>query len=119
MIEWTRQGEGHLTYIPRKPNPLGFKLKTMNDSETGILLHAKIVEGATVDRQKELVAELKPTTACTLRLTKFVWGSGMVVIADAWFASVRIVEELRDVGLYAIMSIENGSAGFPKAQLRS
>jgi hypothetical protein len=45
------------------------------------------------------------------------FGSGKVVIADSWFGSVRTCEELRENGLHSIMSIKNGSAGFPKADL--
>jgi len=40
------------------------------------------------------------------------------VIGDAWFGSVRTVEELRDKGLYSIMCIKNGSAGYPRALIK-
>jgi len=77
------------------------------------------VDGAAVDRQKRFVAEHKATTACTLRITEAWWGTGRVVIADAWFGSVRTVEELLDKGLYSIVCVKQGCAGFPRATLKS
>ena len=37
------------------------------------------------------------------------------MIGDAWFGSVRTVEELMDVGLHSIMNVKQGCAGYPKA----
>lgn len=119
MVFWTGLGEAHLTYMPRKPSPLGVMFKVCNDSVSGVLLHMELVEGAEVDRKKQWVSEFRATTACTLRLTKALHGSGRIVIGDSWFGSVRTVEELRDKGLYAIMCVKNGSAGYPKARLRA
>ena len=118
MVFWTGLGSAHLTYIPRKPSPLGIMVKVTCCSDSGVLLHAELVEGATVDARKEFVGTFKPTTTCTLRITKSWWGTGRVVIGDAWFGSVRTVEELRDVGLYAIMCVKQGCAGFPRAELK-
>ncbi|NBX97432.1 hypothetical protein EBQ81_01010, partial [bacterium] len=118
MVFWTGMGPVHLTYIPRKPSPLGVMFKVTCCSESGILLHAELVEGAVVDGQKRYVTEYRATTACTLRLTEPWWATGRVVIADAWFGSVRTVEELLDVGLYAIVCVKQGCAGFPRAALR-
>jgi hypothetical protein len=70
-----------------------------------------------VDAQKEYVAQYKATTACTLRITKPWHGSGRIVIGDAWFGSVRTVEELRDKGLYSVMCVKQGCAGYPKKEL--
>lgn len=118
MLTWTGLGEGHLTFLPRKPHPNGFQMKVTRDSESGVMLHAEFVEGAEVDMRKQFVKEFKDTTACTLRITRPWWGTGRVVIGDAWFGSIRTVEELRDKGLYCILSVKNGSAGFPKAELK-
>lgn len=118
MVFWTGLGPVHLTYIPRKPSPLGVMFKVTCCGETGILLHAELVEGAAVDRNKRFVQQFKATTACTLRVTEHWWASGRVVIGDAWFGSVRTVEELLDVGLYSIMCVKQGCAGYPRATLR-
>ena len=57
---------------------------------------------------------MKVTTACTLRITKSWWGFGRIVVGDAWFGSVRTVEELRDKGLYAIMSVKTAQRASPR-----
>lgn len=49
MVFWVGISEGKLMFIPRKPTPLGFMLKTIVDTATGILLNADIVEGAEED----------------------------------------------------------------------
>ena len=58
--------------------------------------------------------------ATTLRLTKFWAGSGRTVIADSWFGSCNTAEWLMDThGLYCIMSVKNGSSGYPKAAMKA
>ena len=59
-----------MIWIPRKPTPLGFMLKTCVDARSGVCLSAEIVEGAEVDSTKPHVEEWGKTTACTLRLVK-------------------------------------------------
>jgi hypothetical protein len=49
MVFWVGVAEGKLMFIPRKPTPLGFMLKTIVDTESGILINAEIVEGAEAD----------------------------------------------------------------------
>ena len=119
MVAWSGTGTAHLTYIPRKPSPLGIMVKVTCCGSSGVLLHAELVEGAVVDHNKEWYSEYKATTACTLRLTKQWHGTGRVVVGDAWFGSVRIVEELRNRGLYAVMCVKQGCSGYPRAELRA
>ena len=114
MVFWTGLGPAHLTYLPRKPTPLGIMFKTLCDSKTGVLMHAEKVDGAERDRLKKWYREFKATTACTLRLTEPWHGTRRVVIADSWFGSCRTAEELWEVGLYSIMSVKTGTKGFPK-----
>jgi len=118
MVMWTGLGAAHLTYIPRKPSPLGIMMKVACCADSGVLVHAELVEGAEVDHKKKSWAALKSTTACTIRLTNSYQGSGRIVIGDAWFGSVRTVEELRKVGLYAIMCVKQGCAGYPRLELK-
>lgn len=56
MVWWTGLRSAHLTYLPRKPTPLGFQLKTLCDGQSHILLNMEICEGKDVDRQKEHAA---------------------------------------------------------------
>lgn len=43
MIMWVGTGDVHITYIPRKPTPLGIMLKTTVDASTGILLGLELM----------------------------------------------------------------------------
>ena len=52
MIFWVGLAEGRLIWIPRKPTPLGFMLKTVVDTTSGVLLAAEIVEGKEEDEKK-------------------------------------------------------------------
>lgn len=70
MVFWVGIAEGKLMFIPRKPTPLGFMLKTIVDTATGVLLNAEIVEGAEVDANKEYNEQYGKSTGCTLRLCK-------------------------------------------------
>ena len=83
MVKWSGLGPVHLTYMPRKPVPLGIQFKVACCGETGVLLHAEVVDGAEKDRRKRYVDEYKPSTACTLRLTEHWWGTRRVVVGDA------------------------------------
>ena len=117
MIWWTGQGDVHVSYIPRKPTPLGIELKTACCGDSSILLNIDLVEGKVVDRQKAYMDKVQyPSTATTLRLAEPWKGSGRVVIADSWFGSCRTAEWLWDeLGLYSILCVKNGHKGFPRA----
>jgi hypothetical protein len=120
MIRWQGVSEdAHITYMPRKPCPLGIMGKTIVDGATKILLNMELVEGKVADRKKKYVAEFKPTTACAVRLAEPWHGTKRIVIADAWFGSVRTCEELMDVGLYSILNVKQGCAGYPKALMKA
>ena len=51
MVFWTGIGDPHLTYLPRKPSPLGIMYKVVCDANRGALLHIEPVEGAEVDQR--------------------------------------------------------------------
>ena len=55
MLFWTGLG-GHLTYMPRKPTPLGICLKTLSNAQS-IILNMELVEGKAVDGKKEFYDE--------------------------------------------------------------
>lgn len=50
MLQWGGTGGAHLTWLPRKPTPLGIGMKTLVDHTSGILLHAELCEGKAIDR---------------------------------------------------------------------
>ena len=57
MVFWVGTGSAHLTYIPRKPTPLGIMLKTVVDQSSGALINAEIVESAECMRELPFVAK--------------------------------------------------------------
>ena len=44
MVFWVGTGSAHLTYLPRKPTPLGIMLKTICDASSGVMVGAEICE---------------------------------------------------------------------------
>ena len=44
-----------MSYIVRKPHPLGFKIKGCHCSKSNIMLHAEFYEGEDVEGQKAFV----------------------------------------------------------------
>lgn len=70
MVQWEGVSSAHLTYIVRKPTPLGFELRTLVDGDSGVLLNAELCEGAELEDLKDYVEEWGKHTAATLRLTE-------------------------------------------------
>ena len=98
MIPWKgNAGPGgipHISFIKRKPEPLGCELKTVCDASTGLMLQVELQEGKERMARKRYVDEYQATTATTLRL---LGGLGVgenslpverkpkrVVFADSW-----------------------------------
>ena len=70
-------GLPNITFIRRKPKPLGTEFKTACDGLFRILLHLEIQEGREAMRSKPKFKELGATTACTMRMTEACLGLGM------------------------------------------
>lgn len=68
MIMWAGVASIVLTFLPRKPTPLGFMIKTCVDAKTGILLSMELVEGKEIDRLKPFYEEVGHTASVTLRV---------------------------------------------------
>ena len=114
MVFWVGTAEGKLMFIPRKPTPLGFMLKTIVDTESGILVNAEIVEGAEEDASKEYNEQWGKSTGCTLRLTKPWHGKSRIIIGDSWFGSYRCAVALLKHGCFTVANVKH----FPKAKLK-
>ena len=89
MIFWVSTGSAHLTYIPRKPTPLGIMLKTVCDVSSGTMIGAELVESAETMQGKKWVSQWGATTATTMRLVAPWGGKGRILIVDSLFGSVR------------------------------
>eukprot|EP00873_Tetraselmis_striata_P045586 jgi/Tetstr1/465850/TSEL_010470.t1 len=61
-------GLPHISFIKRKPKPLGTKGKATCDCETRVMIHFEIQEGRDALRQKEHAPGLRVTAACTSRM---------------------------------------------------
>ena len=118
MIQWAAECGAHLTYLPRKPTPLGIGIKCMVDHTSGIMLCADLLEGKGIDNKKEFVAEYGVATATTLRLVAPYFGSARVVIADSWFGSYKGAVALRQKGLFSIMNVKTGHKKFPRDKIK-
>jgi Transposase IS4 len=118
MVFWVGVAEGKLMFIPRKPTPLGFMLKTIVDTESGILVNAEIVEGAEEDASKEYNEQWGKSTGCTLRLTKPWHGKSRIIIGDSWFGSYRCAVALLKHGCFTVANVKTGHKHFPKKVLK-
>ena len=75
-------------------------------------------EGKALMREKEHTKEWGATTGTTLRLVKNFENTGRIIIADAWFGSLRLAHQLLVRNLYSIMNVKTCHGGFPKKMLR-
>lgn len=107
MIMWVGTGDVHLTYIPRKPTPLGIMMKTIVDGSSGILMGAELMEGKETMEEREYAKEFGSTAATTLRLMKPFANKGRILVADSWFGSVRSAFALRRrFNTYSVMCVK-------------
>lgn len=98
MSAWAPQssktgGLPHLSFIIRKPEPLGTEFKTTADGATGCMTAMEIQEGR--DRMRDKAhrdGHTKQTTACIMRLRDEIaaapTGYKRLFLGDSWFASV-------------------------------
>jgi hypothetical protein len=101
MMAWTGySGPGgipHLSFVKRKPQPLGAELKAVCDGTTGVCMLVELQEGKERMRRKAFTDEYGATTACTVRMLSNMSLSEKrletklkrVVTADSWFASLE------------------------------
>jgi hypothetical protein len=100
MFEWLGLcGDLDLTFLPRKLHPLGWMLKTCARATVGIVVRMELAECKDSMRDKKWDNDFGATCACTLRLVEPWFNSGRVIIADAWFGSVKCALELFKHGM--------------------
>lgn len=96
MIGWQGAASAHLTYLPRKPTPLGLCLKTICDSSSGVMLEWEFVDCKEEMAKKDYVKEYGNNVATTIRLCEKRWaGSHRIVIGDSWFGSLKAAVALK------------------------
>jgi hypothetical protein len=131
MLEWKgKSGFGglpHLSYIKRKPKPLGTELKSVCEGTMGICVHIEVQKGKLAMARKKFCRQFGATTACTVRLCHALNMSehaevpplARCVFADSWFASIKTALALRDeLGVHFTGPIKTATANFPIEQMR-
>jgi Transposase IS4 len=119
-----------LSFIKRKPKPLGTEFKMAACPVTKINLYLEVQERPIDMKKKAYFTELGATAACSLRLIVGSMNSGLdskarqlalqqsrkhLVIADSWFGSVKLAENLKMLHRMT----PNGIAGSDTPQLSS
>eukprot|EP00873_Tetraselmis_striata_P006958 jgi/Tetstr1/427222/TSEL_017410.t1 len=113
-------GLPNISFIKRKPKPLGTEGKTACDCATGVMIHFEIQEGRDAMRlMKEHAPELGVTAACTLRMAERSAPAGATVLGDSWFASVKAAIAVGKTGRHFIGCVKTSHSLYPKAYLES
>ena len=116
----------HLSFIARKPEPLGTEFKAAADCKTGALIWLELQEVKMLMRAANYLAQHAVTAKCTIRAaeaTKQHKGGGatdpnQVVFGDSWFSSVEAVCQLCVRSkLYYTGIVKTNHACFPKKSL--
>ena len=123
-------GVAHLSFVKRKPHPLGVELKTVCDCSTGVMMYVDVQEGKLRMARKKYADTYPHTTACTVRL---LYKMGIneklvrrdepvrkrIVYADSWFAGRTTAKALMDeLGLHFTGPVKTNTRGFPMDALR-
>jgi Transposase IS4 len=118
MSAWKPQkdktgGLPNISYIKRKPRPLGTEFKSVVDSATKCMIHLELQRGAEGMAHSKYQSEIGATAACTLRLSETVAVPSDRVVADSWFGSVRACSKLAQRGMFGLMNVKTCHTLFP------
>jgi hypothetical protein len=134
-------GLPNISFIMRKPKPLGTEFKTAVDADTGMMTYMEIQEGRDPMRCKDHAAELGVTSACVLRAATTAFQPGATICGDSWFSSVKVscctpfqllitaephllyvhaqtAAAISKAGYHYVGALKTASACFPKAYLQ-
>eukprot|EP00873_Tetraselmis_striata_P014034 jgi/Tetstr1/434298/TSEL_023405.t1 len=118
MFAWVGLcGDLNLTFLPRKPHPIGWMLKSAACVNGMIYIRLELAECKEDMKLKKYVQEHNATTACTLRLVEPWFKSGRIVVADSWFGSVRCALQLSARDMFSVLAVKGGKARYPKEEL--
>lgn len=110
------RGRSHMiSYMPKKPGKYGLVIRALCDASNfyfynGYVYSGKNSDGAglTAEEQKLLVP-----TQCVLCLTKPIQGSNRNVMADNWFSSIQLVDELSKRKLTYVGTVKKNKREIP------
>jgi hypothetical protein len=102
MIAWTGNGCPHLSFMPRKPEPLDIEIKNLCDATSGLMLFLEIQDNKGMMARKKHRDGFPAAIAATLRLLECLSASRVpsnlrverLCAMDSWFASVACTKAL-------------------------
>ena len=130
-----------ISFIKRKPEPLGTEFKTVCCALTGVMLHMELQRGKAMMPKQKYGEQFGATAACTLRLAESTQHGGTntaerkeaaerfkreLILADAWFGSVKVVEQMKllhvdkegkPAGHEVIAALKANHSCFPKVEI--
>ena len=108
----------NISYIIRKPEPLGTEFKTVCCPITGVMTYMEIQRGKEGMKNTRLQGTLGATTACTIRCSEGAHQGGTElkdsVKGDAWFGSVRCAIAMAQRGNAFFGQVKSNHSLFPK-----
>ncbi len=111
-------GLPNISFVVRKPEPLGTEFKTCACPITGIMTMMEIQRGKEGMKEKKYNRDLGATTGCTLRLLEDTIPEGNNeshgIRGDAWFGSVRTASEVGFRGHEGVFQVKQYAALYPK-----
>jgi len=112
-------GLPNISFVVRKPEPLGTEFKTSACPVTGVMTMMEIQRGKEGMKEKRYNRELGATTGCTLRLLEDSipadeQDQAHGIRGDAWFGSVRTASEVGARGHEGVFQVKQYSALYPK-----
>jgi hypothetical protein len=114
-------GLPHLSFVKRKPEPLGLESETVCDGDTGIVLRVEMQEGTTRMARKDYLDDHTHTTASTLRLVEgsFVEdGKKRTVYIGSWCSCKTQLARQDKFGHHTIGSVKTVHSLFPAEAAR-
>ena len=142
-------GLSNISFIARKPEPLGTELKVVVDPETGIMIFLEIQRGKTGMADLKYTDTMIKTAACTARLMEGTRSVPEVTVkeekeseeesdsdddddernngdakkdtyyGDAWFGSVDSALAAIELGCHLVCVVKTGHNRYPKNRLRT
>jgi hypothetical protein len=112
----------HLSFIARKPEPLGTEFKSCACPMLKIMTHLEICRGKNEKRIPRYKNEMGATAACTCRIAESVCqthydGTREIIMGDSWFGSVKTATEISKRGKDGIFQVKIAKRLFPKEKL--
>ena len=103
-------GLPNISFVLRKPEPLGSEFKDTGCKKIGCMKHLELQMGKLIMREKDFCKEIGATAACTLRMAlagnqEQEAGMRSGIKGDSWFGSVTCADELGARNKKAVLSV--------------